>query len=260
MKKLNQVMTAIVMMLFASQVFASDNSVYIDQAGDNSVITMTQDGSANRIRGIQGTGTGNTTPSKIRGDNVTLTVDQIGSGNILNLGVVTNTVSGGVDTSIIYKVDGNNAVATIDMNNNSQGTALSNTISIDQTGDNTIANLNMLGSNNVFNAITDGNSNEIVATINADQVNVSINKTGGAGNVTTLNLTGNKGTVDLTILGASNNTNITQSGGGANGHIATLNIDGSSNNTTIIQSGSIDTNVNLAVVGSGNTFNITTGN
>jgi hypothetical protein len=118
----------------------------------------------------------------------------------------------------------------------------------------------MLGSSNVFNALTDGNSNQIIATINADQTNVSIDKSGGASNVTTLNLTGNKGTVDLTVLGASNNTNITQSGGGANGHIATLNINGSNNDTTIIQSGSIDTNVNLAVVGSGNTFNITTGN
>jgi hypothetical protein len=242
------------------QVFAADNSVYIDQAGDNSVITMTQDGSANRIRGVQGVGTGNTTPVKIRGDNITLTVDQIGSGNILNLGVVTNTISGGVDTSIIYRVDGNNAVATIDMNNNGQGTALSNTIFIDQSGNSTVANINMLGSNNVFNAVTDGNSNEIVATINADQVNVLINKTGGAGNVTTLNLTGNKGTVDLTVLGAANITNITQSGGGILGHNATVNIDGSSNNTTITQTGSIDTAVNLVAVGSGNTFNITTGN
>jgi hypothetical protein len=259
MKKQNLIIAA-VSMLFASTIFAADNSVYIDQTGDNSVITMTQDGSANRIRGIQGTGTGNTTPVKIVGDNVTLTVDQIGSGNVLNLGVVTNTVSGGVDTSVIYRVDGNNAVATIDMNNDGQGTALSNIINIDQTGNNTVANINMLGSNNQFNAVTDGNSNQITATINADQTNVNINKTGGTGNVTTLNLTGDKGTVDLTVLGATNTTSITQSGGGVLGHNATLNIDGSGNNTTITQSGTIDTTVNLVAVGSNNTFNITTGN
>ena len=259
MNKLNQVMAAIIL-LFVSQAMASDNSVYIDQTGDNSVITMTQDGSANRIRGIQGTGTGNTTPSKIVGNNVTLTVDQIGSGNILNLGVDTATSNGGVDTSIAYSVSGNNAVATIDMNNNGQGTAESNTISIDQTGDSTVANINMLGSNNVFNAATVGNSNEIVAVINADQVNVLINKSGGTGNITTLNLTGDKGSVDLTVLGATNTTDITQSGGGVLGHVATVNIDGSGNNTTIVQGGSIDTTVNLVAVGSGNTFNITTGN
>lgn len=259
MNKLNQVMAAIIL-LFVSQAMASDNSVYIDQTGDNSVITMTQDGSANRIRGIQGTGTGNTTPSKIVGNNVTLTVDQIGSGNILNLGVNTATANGGVDTSIAYSVSGNNAVATIDMNNNGQGTADSNTISIDQTGNSTVANINMLGSNNVFNAVTVGNSNEIVAAINADQVNVLINKSGGTGNITTLNLTGDKGSVDLTVLGATNTTSITQSGSGVLGHMATVNINGSGNNATIVQGGSIDTTVNIAAVGSGNTFNITTGN
>jgi hypothetical protein len=259
MKKLNQVMTAIVM-LVALQVFAADNSIYIDQTGDNSVITMLQDGATNRVRGIQGTGTGNTTPSKIKGDNLTLIVEQIGSANILNLGVVTATASGGVDTSVIYRVTGNSGIGTINMNNSEQGTANSNTVSIDQTGDYTIANLNLLGSNNIFNAVTDGNLNQIVATIDADQVTVNINKSSGNANNTTLNLTGAKGTVDLTILGASNATNITQSGGGADGHIATLNINGSNNNTTVVQSGTINTNVNLAVAGSGNTVSITTGN
>lgn len=247
-------------MLFASTVFAADNSIFIDQAGDNSIITMLQDGSTNRIRGIQGSGTGNTTPSKIKGNNVTLTVEQIGSGNILNLGVVTATASGGVDTSVVYKVTGNNADGTINMNNAEQGTANSNTINVNQTGDYAVTNINMLGSNSVLAAVTTGGSNnQIDAIINADQVDVNITKTGG-GNNTTLNLTGYKGTVDLTVLGASNATNITQSGGGATGHNATLNINGSGNNTTVTQSGTINTTVNLAVAGSNNTYSITTGN
>jgi hypothetical protein len=252
---------AAVSILFASTVFAADNSVYIDQTGDNSIITMTQDGSTNRIRGIQGTGTGNTTPSKINGNNVTLTVEQIGSGNILNLGVVTATASGGVDTGIVYKVTGNNADGTINMNNDGQGTANSNTINIDQTGDFSVANINMLGSNNILNMVTTGGANnQVNAIIDADQVTVDITKGGGSGNTTTLNLTGYKGTVDLTVVGASNATNITQSGGGATGHVATLNINGSGNNTTVTQSGSINTTVNLAVAGSNNTYSITTGN
>jgi len=260
MKKLNKVMAGIAL-LFAASSFAADNTIYIDQAGDNGIITMTQDGASNRIRGIQGAGTGNTTPSKIRGDNVTLTVEQIGSGNILNLGVVTGTASGGVDTSVVYKVNGSNAVGTINMNNAGQGTANSNTVNIEQSGDGAIANLNMLGSNNVFTVDTAGGANNsVVATVNADQVNVMLNQTGGGGNQTTLNLTGAKGTVNLTSVGASNVTSITQSGGGTNGHNATLNITGSSNNTTISQSGTIDTTVNLAVAGSGNTYNIITKN
>lgn len=260
MKKQNLIIAAI-SLLFASAVLAADNSVYIDQTGDNSIITMTQDGSANRIRGIQGTGTGNTTPVKINGNNVTLTVEQIGSANILNLGVVTATASGGVDTSVVYKVNGSNAMGTINMNNDGQSTANSNTINIEQSGNSAVANINMLGSNSVLNAITTGGAgNEIIAVINADQINVGINKSGGGGNITTLNLTGYKGTVDLTLIGASNATNITQSGGGALGHNATLNINGSGNNTTIIQSGTIDTTVNLAVAGNNNTYSITTGN
>jgi hypothetical protein len=260
MKKLNKVM-AVIAILFAASSFAADNTIYVDQAGDNGVITMTQDGASNRIRGIQGSGTGNTTPSKIKGDNVTLTVEQIGSGNILNLGVVTATASGGVDTSVIYKVTGNNAVGTINMNNAETGTANSNTVNIEQTGDGAIANLNMLGSNSSFVVDTAGGANNsVVATLNADQISVILNQTGGGGNSTTLNLTGAKGTVNLTSNGATNVTSITQSGGGVNGHNATLNITGSSNSTTITQSGTIDTTVNLAIAGSGNTYTIITGN
>ncbi len=259
MKKLNKLLS-VILLGFVANGFAADNSIYIDQSGDNSIITMTQDGSSNRIRGIQGVGTGNTTPSKVKGDNVTLTVDQIGSGNILNLGVVTATASGGVDTSVVYSINGSNSVATINMNNAEQGVANSNTINVNQSGNSSVLDINMLGSNNVFNAVTSGGAgNSITAIINADQVNVDINKSGGGANITTLNLTGAKGTVDLTILGASNVTNITQSGGGVLGHNATVNINGSSNSTTITQTGNIDTVVNLQIAGSGNTYNITTG-
>lgn len=260
MKTLNKVM-AILALVATPFVFGADNSVYVDQSGDNATINMTQDGASNRIRGIQGVGTGNTTPSKIFGDNVTVTVEQIGSGNILNLGVVTATASGGVDTSVVYSLTGNAAIATFNMNASGQGTANSNTINVNQTGDSAVIDVNMLGSGNILNAVTaGGDSNQIIAIIDAEQVTVTINKTGGGGNQTNLNLTGAKGTVDLTVLGASNATNITQSGGGANGHNATLNFNGSSNITNIVQSGSIDTTVNLASVGSNNTFSITTGN
>ena len=87
-----------------------------------------------------------------------------------------------------------------------------------------------------------------------------INQTGGGGNETTLNLTGDKGTVNLTTVGALNITSITQSGGSTSGHSATINLTGSSNSTTVLQQGTIDTTVNIVGVGSGNAFNITTKN
>ena len=48
--------------------YGADNSIYIDQSGDNSTIAVTQDGAGNVVRGIQGVGTSNTTPSRIVGD------------------------------------------------------------------------------------------------------------------------------------------------------------------------------------------------
>jgi hypothetical protein len=252
---------AVATLLMAFTAHASDNSIYLDQAGDNSTIAMLQDGAGNRIRGVQGLGTGNTTPSIIKGDAVNVDIRQIGSGNILNMGVDTTTANGASPTSIIYKVTGNNAVGTINLNNSGNGISASQTVNIDQTGDGAITNLNLLGARNSLQVIqAGGNNNKFVATINAADTIVTINQTGGGGNETTLNMTGDKGQVDITSIGSTNITNITQSGGGANGHYAKLDITGSGNTTTINQSGTIDTTVNLKSVGSGNTFNITTRN
>ena len=114
-------------------VYAADNSIYIDQAGDNANITILQDGAGNRVRGIQGVGTGNTTPSKLTGDAITIDVQQIGSGNILNMGIVTSTANGSSPTNIAYLQTGNNATATINLNNDGLGTNASTTLDITQT-------------------------------------------------------------------------------------------------------------------------------
>jgi hypothetical protein len=252
---------AALLIAFSTVAFGADNSIYIDQTGDNSTITMLQDGAGNRIRGIQGQGTGNTTPSKIKGDAINVNVDQTGSGNVLNLGIDTSTANGSSPTSITYKVIGSNAVGTINLNNSGAGINASTILDINQIGNGAIATIDILGSNNTMTIDqSGGNNNKIVATVNANNTTTTVNQTAGGGNETTLNLTGDKGTVNLTTVGASNITGITQSGGGAAGHIATVSLTGSSNHTNIIQSGTIDTTVNLVSVGSGNTFNLTSKN
>ena len=75
-------------MLVTGVVLAADNSIYIDQTGDNATIAVTQDGTTNVVRGIQGVGSSNTTPAKIYGDGNDVSVSQVGNGNTLNLGVV----------------------------------------------------------------------------------------------------------------------------------------------------------------------------
>ena len=112
--------------------WGSDNSIYIEQAGDNATIDMTQDGSGNVIRGIQGVGTDNTTRAKLYGDNNLVTVIQIGSANTLNLGIVTAT--SGATPTVNFSITGSNSVATINSNNSGAGSSVSNTISILQTG------------------------------------------------------------------------------------------------------------------------------
>lgn len=254
---------AVMLALFATTAFAADNSIYIDQSGDNSTIDVTQTGAGNVVRGIQGVGSSNSTPAKIYGDNNAVDVRQIGSTNTLNLGVNTSTATGrsyGID--LTYYVTGNSATATINSNNAGTGTSGSNFIDVRQTGNSAGLNLNILGSKNDFTAVTSGGaSNSIVATINADSTVNNISMTGGGSNTLTETITSNKATNNITTVGASNGITLTQSGtAGTNGHAFTLDLTGSSSTFNVTQSGTIDTTVNLKSVGSGNTWNITTGN
>jgi len=253
----------VVLALFTSVAFGADNSIYIDQSGDNSTIDVTQTGAGNVVRGIQGVGSSNSTPAKIYGDNNAVDVRQIGSTNTLNLGVNTSTATGrsyGID--LTYYVTGNSATATINSNNAGTGTSGSNFIDVRQTGNSAGLNLNILGSKNDFTAVTSGGaSNSIVATINADSTVNNISMTGGGSNTLTETITSNKATNNITTVGASNGITLTQSGtAGTNGHAFTLDLTGSSSTFNVTQSGTIDTTVNLKSVGSGNTWNITTGN
>lgn len=250
-------------LLLSFNTYAADNSIYIDQSGDNSTIDVTQTGAGNVIRGIQGVGTGNTTPAKMYGNNSTIDIQQIGSTNTLNLGVNVSTAAGrayGID--LTYYVTGNNGTATINSNNAGSGTSGSNFIDVRQTGNSAGINLNILGSKNDFTAVTSGGaSNTITATINADETVSNISMTGGGGNTLTQTLSSNKGQINLTTVGASNTINLTQTGvAGTNGHALTYSLTGSNNSFTATQSGTIDTTINVQSAGSGNTWNITTGN
>ena len=253
----------VMILLFSITALAADNSIYIDQSGDNSTIDITQTGAGNVIRGIQGVGTGNTTPAKIYGNNSAIDIQQIGSTNTLNLGVNVSTAAGrayGID--LTYYVTGNNGTATINSNNAGSGTSGSNFIDVRQTGNSAGINLNILGSKNDFTAVTSGGaSNTITATINADETVSNISMTGGGSNTFTGTLSSNKGQINLTTVGASNGIVLTQTGtAGTNGHAFTLGLTGSSNSFNVTQGGTIDTTINVQSAGSGNTWNITTGN
>lgn len=239
---------------------AVDNSIYIDQTGSNATINITQDGAGNRVRGIQGVGTGNTTPANISGDSIAVDITQVGATNVLNLGVDTTTANGSSPTSITYNVSGGGNTGTINLNNDGQGTNASTTLSITQSNGGNTSNVNILGSNNTATVNQSGGTASFTTTVNANETTQTINTSGGTGNQVTTNLTGDKGSVTVDFVGASNTASITQAGGGASGHATVLDVTGSSNSYTVNQSGTIDTTVNIKTTGSGNTFNVTTHN
>ena len=240
--------------------WAVDNSIYIDQTGDYSTITMTQDGAGNRVKGIltNGTAGGNTDVSKLVGNSQTVIITQAGPNNILALGLNTTVGTNGKGIDLNYNVDTGGNTAYINSNNNGQGTSAGNTINIEQLGGNAVLMVDMLGNNNnLYVRSSGGGGNELHATINADNVTANVNQTLGGGNITTLNLTGNKGTVDIDTIGVTNVTAITQSGGGVSGQYAKLDINGSGNTTTVSQSGVNDNISDIKIIGSGNANTVT---
>lgn len=250
---------AMILLSIATSSFAADNSIYIDQSGDNATVTITQDGAGNVVRGIQGVGTDNTTASKIYGNNNQVTISQIGSGNKLDFGIRTTVANGATGGNVYtYSITGSNATAIINSNSDGQGTSGSNSVDVTQVGNAANLNVNILGSKNSITALTSGgNNNSLVSTINGNENTQNVSMTGGGGNSATLTQTGTSGSINLTSVGATNTFTIAQSGGGSNGHSSVLDVTGSGNTYGITQSGtSADSIVNLKTVGSGNTFTI----
>ena len=189
----------------------ADNLIYIDQAGDNATITLTQDGSGNKIGdsgteaktdgdnttvSITQTGSNNTVLQNQVGDDITTTINQSGSGNSSTLTTGTN---GGSDT-ITYEenITGNNN--TIITNVGTSAATNLATINIDVTGNTNAITVNENSASSGLTAkITDidviGNSNTITAT-----------KTGLGQHDTIINHTGDLGTIGVTQSGSVNST------------------------------------------------------
>lgn len=251
---------------------SADNSIYIDQSGSNSTIAITQDGYGNVVKGIA---SGNTTPATIYGINNAVTVNQVGMSNTLSLGIQTTT--GGTTTlpdgttvavpTINYSVTGNNATAVIDSNNDGAGASRGTYISVDQTGNNANANINVRGNNNAFTAVTSGgNNNSVVATVKGNNNVDGISLVGDSNSVTinqgTSLLSSSGNSIGIKANGASNTFGITQSGGTLGnsvtiGGYASDTLSGSSNAITVSQSGGNDNTLVLGVTGSTNTIGVT---
>ena len=259
-------MAFIMAAMFWGSGYAADNSVYIDQAGDNATISVTQDGGGNKVRGLQAQGTNdNTIPAKIRGDSANVTINQVGSSNIAELGINAQ-VSGQTSVNLNYStIDANNSTGS---NNYARfelgidgGAKASNTVvNVTQVQGGNTALVKTQGDSNTINVNQSGGSATFDTQVNANNTTQTITTSGGTGNSVTTRLTGDGGTVTAMVNGASNTISVTQDGpGGTNGHSAVMNINGTGNAVNISQSGSSGDNIaNLKIGSSGSASNSNT--
>ena len=77
---------------------ATDNSIFIDQTGSNSSITINQDGAGNRIGGLTGT-PGDQNRAIMYGDGQTININQVGANNSLQFDVRTIVGSGNTNAN-----------------------------------------------------------------------------------------------------------------------------------------------------------------
>jgi hypothetical protein len=255
-KKLSAILLSAVM-LITGLALAADNSIYIDQAGDNATVTINQDGSGNVVRGLPGAGTSETTPASIQGDGNQVSVSQIGSGNTVKLGVKTTTGHTVVNYALTSSM---NSSAVIDIGS-AQTPGNANTINITQSGNAATANVRSRGAGNTATVDTSGgDNNSATIGMTGDNITGSITTTLGGGNTISLDLQSPGGSASVIAGGATNTVTVQQTGGGS-GHQATVELLGSSNTVGIQQQGTAGDNIaNIKSAGSGNTFSINQNN
>lgn len=218
----------------------TNNSIYIDQVGDNNNITVTQEGSKNQIKGIgqsaasiqgnynnitirQGTASGNATGKNL------LELSVVGDSNNINLNQGRNSdgPNPGADSNNHYQMlnlsGSSNAVTTVqkDGTNSGAGHFMENTIS---------------GNSNVVNLTQQGTSGKVLFTnVNGSSNNVSVNQKETGNHYLDVGLTGNGHTVNVTQEGAGNHAaTINLTNAGASGTV-NLNQSGATGQTYSIQ-------------------------
>jgi hypothetical protein len=192
----------IVAMIMAGITGTWANEVYIEQVGDSSTITVTQDGTGNKV-GDSGTGN----EAFIGGGSNTVTIDQVGSNNTLAMTV------NGAAAGVIVDVTGSGNESVINCGTTQSAGCSGSTIKQVIAGDDNVITQNLgTGANH---------SSEI-------------NITGDTNTVTHTSTNSGASTVAITATGDSNTIGVTQSG--LTAKIVSVNTTGNSNNISIVQS------------------------
>jgi len=212
-KKINMVAIAIAMVIPIGG-FASD--VYIDQAGSNTTIDITQTGDGNTV--------GNsTTASTITGDGSDIDIVQTGASNTADIATSVGT-SG---TTINYAAAGGSNVLNVEIDG-ATDTTLTTTIAGDSNEVTVCGTLGTLASALASATCTAGiqaNTTTSNIAITGDTNKVAI----GAGAATAVNNI----TIGANVVSDLNTVNVVQTG--LNTPAVTLNIDGTSNAVNVTQ-------------------------
>ncbi len=191
----------------------SGNSIYIKQvvAGTNNSVTLEQDGNNNAITG---TDSGWAT---LNGNGNILSIKQFGQGNIAgvkmnawgnNIDIKQQTANGGDVNNNIFNFEsagnGNAVTAQQQSNNNTASVKTTwdiNTVNITQkTGTGNASYATLTGNWNTVNNTQAGSNNLSIVNVSGDNNSATVNQT-GTGHSTLLNLIGNKNTVSVTQTG-----------------------------------------------------------
>ena len=195
-RKLSAILATTVMLSLGTQA----NEVYVEQVGSGSTINITQDGTDNRIGDVG-------TPAYIGSGTNTVTIDQIGSTNVLDM------VVNGAGTDVIVTTTGSDNTQTINCGTTQSAGCSGSYIKQDVTGDSNTVTQNLgSGANHTSEITVTGDSNAVTHTSTATGItsaNITV-----SGNTNTVAVT-QSGTLNKSVTvnstGNSNNINITQS-------------------------------------------------
>ena len=184
------------MLMLSVSIYGDDNEIYIDQSGDTANIDMEQLGSGNIIGGLDSTA-GSLTAFDLDGDNLTLTLNQIGDSNTFLGDILGDNITGyfnfdGNSNAFTIQVDPTNTYGADSSNFNVQTTGDSNTFSLDVA-------TNAMASNTDLDWIINGSSNALTfdIDIDGDSNTVTYDGDGYANGYFYLDQTGNSRTFNI---------------------------------------------------------------
>lgn len=174
------------------------NELYMEQVGDSSTITITQDGASNRI------GTAND-PIYIGSGSNNVTIDQLGAGNELDL------VVNGAATDVIIDINGDNNISTVNCGTTLSAGCSGSFIKQAVTGSDNIITQNLgSGANHNSEITIVGSSNSVThtstntgitsanITVSGDTNTIGVAQSGTTAKSVTVNSTGNLNNISIT--------------------------------------------------------------